>query len=176
MEENKIEVINRCNGLLILSTEKSQNGEHIYRFQKYGDTKNILYDDLISINKNHPNFLNKGYYYILDSEFVEKNGLGNIYKNLPNTEEKTDNENGLQIFGFNQQEYVNLLQKISAWNNGRNPVVFCTKETEPILGYKFFETRIDEETIAKYAKELNIEDNFVLVACDGGKTVGTIIL
>jgi len=69
------------NNLLNLTTEGKGKGKN-YPFSKFGQTKNIIYSDLIGIIDNNEKFTNNGKYYILNKDVVRNNQLEEIYDNL----------------------------------------------------------------------------------------------
>jgi hypothetical protein len=66
---------------LTLSTLGYGKGK-TFKFENFGQTKRIPYSDLVQIIENHKNFLEWGYFYILDERVVRVNGLEDIYKNI----------------------------------------------------------------------------------------------
>jgi hypothetical protein len=76
-----IKVMSLVNNKLNLSTKPGRDGKH-FGFDRYGEVKNILYSDLIEINNNQKNFLEAGYYYILDDRVIDLEGLNDIYDRI----------------------------------------------------------------------------------------------
>jgi hypothetical protein len=77
----RIKVMSLVNNPLTLSTMKSGGGKR-FEFDRFGETRNILYSDLLDVNNNHKNFLEAGYYYILDDRVVALEGLEDIYEHI----------------------------------------------------------------------------------------------
>lgn len=76
-----IAVMSICPMSLTLTTEPFGKGRS-YNFAKFGETKRISYADLVRIIENHPTFLEKGFFYILDERVWMKHGLSEIYKGI----------------------------------------------------------------------------------------------
>lgn len=69
---------------LSLSTQPKGMGKTV-TFRKFGESKRILYKDLVDIMDNHveyTNFLEEGYYYIADARIIHRHGLDEIYEKL----------------------------------------------------------------------------------------------
>ena len=66
---------------LNLSTKGGGQGS-IKRFTKFGETKKILYRELVDIMDAHPNFLEAGYFYILSREVIRQHGLDELYETI----------------------------------------------------------------------------------------------
>jgi hypothetical protein len=93
-----------CYHKLNLSTKPyGQPGKH-FGFDHFGETKNILYVDLVDINENHPNFKEAGYYYILDDRVVASEGLVDIYEHILNKDQ-------MNKILSNQKDAMQLFQK-----------------------------------------------------------------
>jgi hypothetical protein len=80
-----IKVMSLLGNRLNLSTK--DHGGITYSFDEFGETQDILYSDLIQINTHHRNFLQAGYYYILDDRVVAFAGKNEIYKHILTKEE-----------------------------------------------------------------------------------------
>jgi len=74
---------------LNLSTKGGGQGS-IKRFTKFGETKNILYRELVDIIENHRNFMEAGYFYILNSDVIRLHGLDEIYTKILTKEKIED--------------------------------------------------------------------------------------
>lgn len=88
LEENKeiiageyINVMNIYPYALTLTTEPYGRGR-VFNFSKFGETKRISYQHLVSILENHPTFAEKGFFYILDKRVIDKHGLGDVYEKI----------------------------------------------------------------------------------------------
>lgn len=73
---------------LNLSTKERGQGD-TFRFDQYGQIKRILYSKLLSILEVHSNFVNWGYFIILDERVIRAHGLQEAYQNIL-TKEKID--------------------------------------------------------------------------------------
>jgi hypothetical protein len=84
-----IKVMSLLNNKLNLGTQPHGRGKN-FSFEHFGEIKNILYSDLIDINNNQRNFMEAGYYYILDDRVIEEEGLGDIYARILNKKQIED--------------------------------------------------------------------------------------
>jgi len=69
---------------LSLSTQPKGTGK-VVNFKKFGESKRVLYKDLVDIMDNHTeytNFLEEGYYYIADERVIRRHGLEELYERL----------------------------------------------------------------------------------------------
>lgn len=76
-----IPVMSLINFPLNLSTKERGQGD-IFRFEEFGSVKRILYSKLLSIMEVHSNFLNWGYFLILDERVIKSHGLQEKYKTI----------------------------------------------------------------------------------------------
>jgi hypothetical protein len=63
------------------TTEEHGRGKK-YTLDKFGDVKNIIFNDLANILNNHPTFFEKGWLFICDPVVVEQVGFKDIYNNI----------------------------------------------------------------------------------------------
>jgi len=79
-----IPVISLFDGMLNLSTGQggAMGSGKIYTFTKFGESRNIIYNDLREIVSANFNFANQGYFYIADARVVDECGLTQVYENL----------------------------------------------------------------------------------------------
>lgn len=80
-EDRDIEVISLTNAQMILSTTGKADGKK-YEFEKQYTIKYIPESDLKLIINSMPRITRGGSYYINDKEFVQKNRLTGLYKNI----------------------------------------------------------------------------------------------
>jgi hypothetical protein len=66
---------------LNLTTREGGQG-NIKKFTKFGEIKNIMYKDLADIVDVHTNFMEAGYFYILDPRFIRQHGLDETYSKI----------------------------------------------------------------------------------------------
>lgn len=76
-----IKVMSLLGNKLNLSTQPHGRGK-TFSFDRFGEVKNILYSDLIEINNNQKNFLEAGYYYILDDRVIDAESLNDVYEKI----------------------------------------------------------------------------------------------
>jgi hypothetical protein len=87
---------------LNLSTKEMGSGD-IKKFTKFGEVKNILYKDLVDIIEVHSNFMEAGYFYILDPRVIRQHGLDETYSKIL-TKEKIEEI----LFNTNSEYCVDL--------------------------------------------------------------------
>ena len=80
-QDDYIKVMNIKAEPLTLSTKEYGQGV-LYNFQNFGQVKKIIYSDLVKIMEVHPNFLNEGFFYILDKRVIRSHGLDELYENI----------------------------------------------------------------------------------------------
>ena len=66
---------------LNLSTKEKGQGT-IYKFESFGQIKKVLYKNLLDILENHRNFMEWGYFIILDSRVIKEHGLQEVYSRI----------------------------------------------------------------------------------------------
>lgn len=68
---------------LYFGTLNLRNGQGAkYKFNKYGEIKPMLYDDLIKVINHNRKFAESGYFYILDKAAIYHLGLTEPYENI----------------------------------------------------------------------------------------------
>lgn len=53
-----------------------------YRFEKYGQVKEVLYQDILEIIERYPEFMRKGFFIILDERVIDRHGLQDIQSQI----------------------------------------------------------------------------------------------
>jgi hypothetical protein len=101
--DDYIKVMSLCPYVLNLTTELKGKGK-IFTFQKFGEVKRILYNDLVKILEVHPHFANEGLFIIMNSKVVRRHGLDESYDNI------LTKENIEKILSGNQSDAVNLFK------------------------------------------------------------------
>jgi hypothetical protein len=76
-----VNIMSLCRDKLNLSTESHGRGK-CYEFENFGETHKIKFQDLEDIIREHRNFLENGYFYILDAEIVTMGGYDDLYSTL----------------------------------------------------------------------------------------------
>jgi hypothetical protein len=104
-----IKVVNLCpdGWHLNLSTKGSGQGK-VYKFEKFGQTKKIIYMDLVDIIENHLNFVEAGRFYILDKRVIRQAGLDAAYEKI------LDKSKIEEIFAGNMDNAVELYSSANA--------------------------------------------------------------
>jgi hypothetical protein len=80
-QDDYIQVMSLRMELLTLSTLGRGKGT-LYNFTKFGQVKKIIYSDLVKIMEAHPNFVEEGFFYILDKRVRRTHGLDEIYEGI----------------------------------------------------------------------------------------------
>jgi hypothetical protein len=80
-QDEYISVMSLLPYTLNLSTQGMGKGK-IKKFKNFGEIKRILYSELVDIMEAHSNFVNAGYFYIMDQDVVRKHGLDDVYENI----------------------------------------------------------------------------------------------
>ena len=91
---------------LNLTTEPKGKGK-LFQFRKYGEVKNIIYNQLTSIIENHISFLEAGYFVILNDKVIRMHGLNDAYAKIL-TKENID-----KVLVGNQSDAVTLFKNAS---------------------------------------------------------------
>lgn len=102
-EDRDIEVISLTNAQMILSTTGKADGKK-YEFEKQYTIKYIPESDLKLIINSMPRITQGGSYYINDKEFVQKNRLTGLYKNI------LDPTVMKNIFDKNHEEFIAIYE------------------------------------------------------------------
>jgi hypothetical protein len=78
-----IKIVNLCPDGWHLNLSTKGNGQgKVYKFEKFGQTKKIIYMDLMDIIENHLNFVEAGRFYILDKRVIRQAGLDAAYEKI----------------------------------------------------------------------------------------------
>jgi len=86
---------------LNLATRSGGQGS-VKKFTKFGEVKRVLYKDLVDIMEVHRNFLEAGYFYILNPHVIRYHGLDDAYNRIL-TKEKIE-----EILDTKSEECVDL--------------------------------------------------------------------
>jgi len=98
-----IKVMSLIDNKLNLSTRDHGLGK-TFSFEEFGETQDILYSDLMEINNHHRNFLEAGYYYILDDRVVAIASKKDAYKKILTKEQ-------IEKILNNDETAISLFQK-----------------------------------------------------------------
>lgn len=101
-----IKVMSLNFGKLVLSTEGKGQGK-VFVFNKFGETKNIIYSDLANLIHHQQSFAEEGRFYIFDKNVVRNHGL-NEYYNKFMTKEMIE-----KILDNNREQLINLFTNTS---------------------------------------------------------------
>jgi hypothetical protein len=100
-QDEYIQVMSLLPYPLNLSTKEMGQGS-IKKFTKFGEIKRIMYKDLVDILEVHANFLEAGYFYILNPALIRHHGLNDVYSKIL-TKDKIE-----EILLANSEECVSL--------------------------------------------------------------------
>jgi hypothetical protein len=89
--------------VLNLCTKPYGKGD-IFSFKKFGETKQILYKDVVSISEYNRGFLEEGRAYIMDKRVVRALGLDEAYSHILNKKQIED------IYEASDKEIVGLFK------------------------------------------------------------------
>jgi hypothetical protein len=74
----------------------------IFSFKKFGETKRILYSDLVEIIEHQDTFLKEGLFYIDDSRVIRRHGLDEVYESILSKDKVQkiieNNQNAITLF------------------------------------------------------------------------------
>ena len=110
-QDEYISVMSLIPYTLNLTTQTGGQGS-VKKFTKFGEIKKIIYKDLVDIMEAHPNFLEAGYFYILDPRFIRQHGLDETYSRIL-TKEKID-----EILSTGSEESVTLYDSANPEQKG----------------------------------------------------------
>lgn len=64
--------------LNLLPQGQNMGGRAKYRFEKFGEVKQIIYQDILQIIEQYSSFMEKGMFMILDQRVIDRHGLHEI--------------------------------------------------------------------------------------------------
>jgi hypothetical protein len=105
-QDDYIKVISLVPHTLNLTTKARGLGK-LFSFKAFGETKRILYSDLVEIMESHTehtDFLREGYYYIADKRVIRRHGLDELYQKIL-TKEKIE-----KVISCDPKEALSLFQ------------------------------------------------------------------
>ena len=98
-----IKVMSLVPNELNLSTRKGKGGK-IFQFTKLYEVKRIMYQDLADILENHRNFVDAGFFVVLNKDVIRHQGLDDAYANILTKEKMED------VFRGNSTDALNLFK------------------------------------------------------------------
>lgn len=78
----QIPIVSLYNGTLNLKTTSANTNGKVYTFHKFGEVRNIIYNDIVEIIAENFSFAQNGYFYIMDEDVVREAGLTDYYKSV----------------------------------------------------------------------------------------------
>jgi hypothetical protein len=124
--ETYIPVVSLIPHRLNLSTREAGQGD-IKKFLKYGEVKNILYKDLVDIMEVNRNFMEAGYFYILNPDVIRKHGLDEIYSKILTKEKideivnNTNSEHCIELYKSANKEQQKIIVELFIEKIKENP-------------------------------------------------------
>jgi hypothetical protein len=92
-----IKVMSLCPNELNLSTRKGKGGK-TFVFNKLYEVKRIMYQDLADILENHRNFVDAGFFVILNKDVIRHQGLDDAYAKILTKEKMVEDiVNGKEV-------------------------------------------------------------------------------
>jgi hypothetical protein len=110
---------------LNLTTEDYGQGK-VKKFTKFGEIKKIMYSELLQIMDVHANFVDAGYFYILNRSVIREHGLQEAYSKIL-TKDKldevflADSDNCLAIYSSANPKQQELIVQILIEKVRENP-------------------------------------------------------
>lgn len=102
--DDYIKVISLCDSSMSVSTLGYGKGKQ-FRFKEFGDTKRIVYNELVSILEYYPHFIKDGRLYIADPRVIRRHGLDDIYTTIIGKEKIQ------KVLDCNDEQSVLLFEK-----------------------------------------------------------------
>ena len=107
-----VRIMSLVDNPLNLNTKPKGQGKPI-RFETFGEIQKVFYSDLLDINRNHKNFLEAGYYLILDEKVIKDIGLEKLYEKVLNKDQieniLTNSENAISLFETANDKQRNVI-------------------------------------------------------------------
>jgi len=116
----RIKVISLTDGILVLTTAQYGQGKP-YQFNKFGETKNIIYADLADILHYQNRFAEMGLFYICDDNVIANHGLYDVYQTIL-SKDVID-----KILEYNRPEMVELFKNSTAMQQDQIASIIARK-------------------------------------------------
>lgn len=120
-----VEIISLCPNDLYLSVSPSDDTPE--KFEYVGESKHVLYGDLVKIINRHGKFARDGVFYIVDERIVKRHNLIKFYDDILTKDEieklmTSDSDVAIKMFKManrNQQSYLSdmFIKKIVSGDN-----------------------------------------------------------
>lgn len=145
---------------LNLSTKPGGQGTTKH-FETFGEVKRVMYRDLVDMIENHKNFLESGYFYILDTDVVRQNGLDDLYSKIFTKEKieqilENSSEEGVAIYelaGEGQKEIIIQLLIDRVRNNPDSINLNLVDKISRVSNINILEKAEDSRKLEKYLEE-----------------------
>lgn len=112
-QDDYIKIVSLCDNPLYMSSLGFGKGKQ-WSWEKFGDTKRIVYSDVVAIMENYQRFLKKGYFYIADKRVIRRHGLDDLYATILSKEKIQ------KILGCNDDTSVELFSNA---NEEQRPMI-----------------------------------------------------
>lgn len=142
-----------------LSTQEGGQGS-VKKFTKFGEVKRILYRDLVEILEVHRNFVEAGYFYIMNPQLIRYHGLEDVYEKIL-TKEKIEeiislnSENSLDLYNSANEKQQEIIVQLIIDKLMENPDSINLNFVDKI-------SRLSKIDIYKKAEELRETDKQLL--------------
>ena len=109
-----IKVISLCSNVLNLSTKPYGRGK-VFSFKKFGDSKKMLYSELLDVIETSPHFLEAGYFFIMDYRVINSLNYTEMYEKILTKEQMErifeNSEDALKLFETaNEKQQENIVK------------------------------------------------------------------
>ncbi len=154
---SQVKVINLFPGRLNLSREEFGRGG-TFKFESFGQIKKVTYADLLKVMETHQNFMDLGYFMILDKRVVHNHGLGELYSKLLIKDQIDDILSGsfvgVELFSSATKEQQDIIIKLLVEKIVNDP------NTDLNLIDKYARiSGVDIVAAANFSKEIFSKDN-----------------
>lgn len=154
---SQIKIMNLFPGRLNLSREEFGRGG-TFKFEDFGQIKKLTYNDLLKVMETHQNFLEKGYFMILDKRVVRNHGLGELYSKLLIKDQidaiLSGSPVGVELFSSATKEQQDIIVKLLVEKIVNDP----STDLNMIDKYARI-SKIDIVAAANFSKEIFSKDN-----------------
>lgn len=144
---------------LNLSTLEGGQGS-VKKFNKFGEVKRILYKDLVEILEVHRNFVEAGYFYIMNPQLIRYHGLDDVYEKILTKEKieeviSTDSDAAVNLYTSANEKQQEVIVQLLIDKINTNPDSVNLNYIDKI-------SRISKIDIYKRAEELKVIDKEVI--------------
>lgn len=99
--------------LNLLPQSQNMGGRAKYRFEKFGEPKSIIYQDILQIIEQYRSFMQKGMFMILDQRVIDRHGLHEIQSKVLSKEQLEKiiegSKDAVEIFKSSSEEQQEII-------------------------------------------------------------------